>query len=145
MSETTISENAPATARGLLKELQKEFPVIRDCLPLAIGIDKQLIAQKPEISRKLLRSSLAAHTQSLRYLKELQNASVRFNLDGSNADPVSDEQRALAAKTLRERFKKRAEQRKAQEAAEKAQEAAEKAERERTEKLNQLAAKFSRS
>ncbi|MBS1156113.1 MAG: hypothetical protein H6R07_2037 [Proteobacteria bacterium] len=138
MSETTISENTVATARSVLKELQKDFPVIRDCLPLAIGIDKQLIAQRPEISRKLLRSALAAHTQSLRYLKELQNASVRFNLDGSNADPVSDEQRALAAKTLRERFKKRAEQRKAQEAAEKA-------ERERAAKLNQLAEKFSRN
>ncbi len=128
------------TARGILKQLQQEFQVIRDCQPLAIGIDKQLIAQKPDLSRKLLRGALAIHTKSLRYLKSLQSANTRFNLDGSAAGEVAEEQRALAAQTLHAHFKKKAEEHKAELAAQ----AAEAAERERNEKLQQLANKFSR-
>ncbi len=137
MSENMTSPAPVQTVRGLLKTLQQEYPVLRDCLPLAIGIDKQLFALKPEISRKLLRSALGVHTKSVRYLKALQIATTRYNLDGSNADEVTEEQRNLAAQTLRELFKKRAEDHKAQQAAEQA-------ERERQAKLNQLAERFSR-
>lgn len=144
MTDTTSSATQPQTAKGLLKALQQEFPVFGDCLPMAIGIDKQLMALRPEISRKLLRSALGMHAKSLRYLKVLQSASTRFNLDGSAADAVSEEQRALAAKTLHEHFKKQSEQRKAEQAAEKAAEAAKLAEQERMAKLAQLAEKFSR-
>lgn len=141
MTMTELASNAPVqTARGLLKKLQQDFQVIGDCQPLAIGIDKQVIAQQPDINRKLLRGALGVHTKSVRYLKALQGASARFNLDGSAAGEVSEEQRTLAAQTLRAHFKKQADERKAQQAAE----AAQAAERERQEKLNQLAKKFSR-
>jgi len=143
MSESTAQ--APAqTARDLLKALQQQFPVLRDYAPLAIGIDKQLLAQQPDINRKLLRSALGMHTKSVRYLKALQAATVRLNLDGSNADAVSDEQRELAANLLREYFKRRAEQHKAAAAAEAAKKAAEAAEQQRAEKLSKLQEKFSR-
>src|ERR1700730_15852074 len=49
-----VSDETPAhQARALLKRLQTQFPAFRDCLPLAIGIDKQLNAELPEISRKV--------------------------------------------------------------------------------------------
>lgn len=139
---TEPANNAPTTpnARGLLKQLQQEFQVIRDYLPLAIGIDKQMIACQPDINRKLLRSALSMHTKSLRYLKSLQAATTRFNLDGSPAGEASEEQRTLAAQTLRAHFKKQAEERKAKQATE----AAEAAAREHNEKLQQLAKKFAR-
>ncbi|MDR3411732.1 MAG: ProQ/FinO family protein [Formivibrio sp.] len=142
MTTTEPENNAPATqtARMLLKQLQQQFPVIRDCLPLAIGIDKQVIAQQPDISRKLLRGALGIHTKSLRYLKSLQIANKRFNLDGSEASEPSAEQRALAAQTLHAHFKKQAEVHKAKLAAE----AEEAAARVRNEKLNELAKKFAR-
>lgn len=140
MTESANNTPAPQTARSLLKSLQQSFPVIRDSQPLAIGIDKQVIAQQPDINRKLLRTALGIHTKSLNYLKSLQSASSRFNLDGSTAGEVSEEQRTLAAQTLRAHFKKQADDRKAKQAAE----AALVAERERQEKLNQLAKKFSR-
>lgn len=114
---------------------------MREFLPLAIGIDKQILASKPETPRKLLRIALGMHTKSVRYLKNLQTAQTRFNLDESPADPVSDEQRALAATTLHTHFKKLADQRKAELAAEKAAKAA----REHAEKLRQLQEKFSRN
>lgn len=140
MTETINTTPTTQTARGLLKQLQQEFQVIRDCQPLAIGIDKQVIARQPEINRKLLRGALALHTKSVRYLKSLQAASTRFDLDGNAAGEVAEEQRALAAQTLHAHFKKQADERKAQLAAE----AAEAAARERNEKLQQLAKKFAR-
>lgn len=140
MTESAQTPVPSQTAHGFLKQLRQEFPVIRDCLPLAIGIDKQLIALQPEISRKLMRGALAIHTKSLRYLKALQASPQRFNLDGSPAGETSEEQRALAAQTLHAHFKKQADERKAVLAAE----AAKQAEREREEKLLALASKFSR-
>ncbi|MBK9220319.1 MAG: ProQ/FinO family protein [Uliginosibacterium sp.] len=144
MTEVTTKEAAAPSARDLLKQLQQEFEVIGEHRPLAIGIDKQLLAHQPEINRKLLRSALGMHTRSVRYLKALQNSSQRFNLDGSVSGETSEEQRALASKELHERFKKRAEEHKAAQAAKEKAEKEAKAGQERLEKLNQLASKFSR-
>ena len=137
--------NPVQTARVLLKELQEKFAVFRDYQPLAIGIDKQLIALTPELNRKTLRIALGMHTNSLRYLKGMEKATHRFDLEGNSTDEVTEVHRTHATETLRERFKKNAEQRKALRAAEAAQEAAEKAARQHAEKLNQLTAKFSRN
>lgn len=151
MTTTEATPNPFQSARILLKELQEKFAVFGEFLPLAIGIDKQLIAQSPDVSRKALRTALGIHTNSLRYLKGMEKATVRFNLDGSNADEVTDVHRAHATTTLKERFKKNAEQRKAQRQveetqrkAEAAQKQAAEAELQRAEKLSQLAEKFSR-
>jgi len=131
------------SARALLKELQANFPVLRDCMPLAIGIDKQLIGRQPDLNRKALRIALGMHTNSLRYLKAMKKATARFDLDGNAAGEVTEEQRAHAGKVLDERLKKDAEQRKVQRQAQEAQKKAEEAEQRRSEKLSQLAAKFS--
>ena len=124
-------------ARTLSKELQEKFTVFRDCMPLAIGIDKQLLARIPELDRKLLRIALGIHTNSLRYLKVMEKATLRFDLDGNTADEVTDVHRAHASKVISERFKKDAERRKAQREAEVQA-------RQRTEKLGQLVEKFGR-
>jgi ProP effector len=133
-----------AASRALLKDLQARFDVFRNFAPLAIGIDKQFLAQHPDADRKALRHALRSHTLSTRYLKEMQTAKQRRNLDGSEAGEVTDEARTHAAEQLRERFKKQAEVRRAAEAATKAAEAEAKAEARRQEKLGQLAEKFGR-
>ncbi|WP_027467329.1 ProQ/FINO family protein [Deefgea rivuli] len=140
MTTADLQPASPISAPALLRELQKNNPVFRDCLPLAIGIDKQLFAARPELSHRVLRQALAMHTRSLRYMKAMQVAKMRFNLDGSPADEVTEEQRVFAANSLHEYFKKAAVQRKEKEAAE----AAKIAEEQKLEKLNQLAAKFAR-
>ena len=63
--------DSPIDARALLKDLQASFDVFRNFSPLAIGIDKQLLAQQPDLSRKALRLALRSHTMSTRYLKEM--------------------------------------------------------------------------
>lgn len=136
--------NTPAptsqTPRALLKDLQEQFEVFRDCKPLAIGIDKQLLARLPGLEKKVLRVALSLHTHSMRYLKGMEKATHRFDLEGQPADPVTDEHRQHASDTIRERLKKQAEERRAKQKAEKEAEA----ERIKEEKLALLAQKFSR-
>lgn len=125
-------------ARRLLKELQTLFPVFRDCMPLAIGIDKQLLGRLPGLDRKALRIALGIHTHSLRYLKTMERATVRVDLEGQPADEIPATHRAHAAELIKERLSKQADQRKAQREAEALA-------RQRAEKLDQLVEKFGRS
>jgi ProP effector len=145
----TAAPAAPApSARTLLKQFQQQFKAFRDCLPLAIGIDKQIIARMPGIERKAMRAALGIHTGSLRYLRAMEKATVRYDLDGTASAEVTDTHRAHAKETLAQRFKKEADRKKAERDAEKvAREAAqaEEADKLRAEKLLQLASKFSRS
>ncbi len=137
MTTTEIPATQTIDPRVLLKDLQARFEVFKNFSPLAIGIDKQVFAELPDVSKKSLRLALRSHTISTRYLKEMEKGRVRLNLDGSPAGEVTDENRQHASEQLRERFKKQAEQRKAAEAEARA-------EQRRQEKLNQLAEKFGR-
>ena len=138
MNTNSPAGNPPSNARTLLKSLQEAFPVFRDYAPLAIGIDKQLIARRPELERKILRVALGMHTNSLRYLKSMEKATHRLDLDGNPGEEVTDEHRKHASDTLRERFRKDAQRRKEQREAEAR-------ERERAEKLSQLVEKFGKT
>lgn len=145
MNTPTPTETPVQSARALLKNLQDEFSVFRDCQPLAIGIDKQILARLPQTERKTLRVALGMHTHSLRYLKSLEKATHRFDLDGKTAEEMTAEHRNYASETLRERFKKEAERRRAEAEQRRAQREAEALERQRSEKLNQLVQKFGKS
>ena len=141
-TDNATPQEAPSiTPRALLKKLQADFAVFRDYQPLAIGIDKQVQARFPDIPRKVLRVALGIHTNSMRYLKAMEKATARFDLEGNQTDEVTDAHRAHATEAVRERIKQDVEKRKAQRAAE--AEAA--AERERAEKLDKLLAKFGRN
>ena len=137
MTTTETTTEKTVDPRALLKDLQTRFDVFRNFSPLAIGIDKQVFAQLPEVSKKSLRLAMRSHTMSTRYLKEMEKGTVRLNLDATPAGEVTDENRQHTAEQLKERFKKQAEQRKAAEAEAKA-------EQRRQEKLSQLAEKFGR-
>jgi ProP effector len=137
----TPAAASPTSARALLKQLQQEFPAFRDCLPLAIGIDKQLLARMPGLDRKIMRAALGIHTGSMRYLRVMEKATVRFDLDGTAGAEVTDTHRAHAKEVLQQRFKKEAERKKAEREAAQQEEA----DRLRQEKLQQLASKFSRN
>jgi ProP effector len=141
MNTPTPDDNPGQKARVLLKTLQETFPVFRNYSPLFIGIDKQLIARQPDLDRKILRIALGMHTNSSRYLKSMEKATHRLDLDGNVGDEVAEAHRKYAAEILRERFKKEAERRKAQREAEVAAEQ----ERQRTAKLSQLVEKFGKN
>ena len=74
---TTETAAAPVTskpidARALLKDIHSRFDVFRNHSPLAIGIDRQILAQLPELEKKALRLAMRSHTISTRYLKEME-------------------------------------------------------------------------
>jgi len=142
-SSAAVATEAPApaaiSARSLLKQFQQQFPAFKQWLPLAIGIDKQILARMPEINRKTMRAALGIHTGSLRYLRVMEKAKVRYDLDGNPGEEVTETHRAHAKETLQQRFKKEAERKRAEHEAAKAEEAA----RQRQEKLEALANKFS--
>ena len=145
MNTLNTTENPVQNARALLKTLQESFSVFRDYSPLAIGIDKQLLARVSTIDRKTLRIALGMHTHSLRYLKTMEKATHRLDLDGQAGEEVTPEHRSHASEVLRERFKKDAERRRAQREAEALERQAEAAERQRSEKLSQLVEKFGKT
>lgn len=133
------SHESPNSGRALLKQIEQQFDVFRKGWPVAIGIDKEIVARIPDIDRKLLRIALGIHTHTTRYLNALVKAKTRFDLDGKPAGEILEAHRVLAADTLKARKNKLAEQRKEQERA-----ALEEQERiKREEKLRQLAEKFS--
>lgn len=144
----TPNNAVPATiAHALLQNLRKDFPVFHDCQPLAIGIDKQIVARLPETDRKVLRVALAMHTKSSNYLRRLSKAKTRFNLDGSAAENLAQSHVTYASTVLKERAKRKEQYQQAQRELElQAQREAEEIEaaRVRAEKIGLLAAKFSR-
>jgi ProP effector len=88
-----------------------------------------------------MRAALGIHTGSLRYLRVMEKATVRYDLDGNPGAEVTETHRAHAKEVLQQRFKKEAERKKAEREAAQAEEA----NRLRQEKLLQLASKFSRN
>jgi len=116
---------------ALLERLYAEVPVFRDYQPLAIGIHKNLMERFPDLDKGQVRTVLHFHTGTTRYLKAIVAGAPRFDLDGNPSGAVTAEQQAQAAATLRERFKRGAERRKAEQEA-----------RQRQETLEKLAQKF---
>lgn len=144
----TKSKSVPVSeAQALLSTLKEAFPVFLNNDPLAIGIDKQILARLPETPRKVLRMVLAYHTKSTRYLQKTVKATTRFDLDGNPAEPLEDTHKTHAEEMLKERAKKNAERAQAEAKLKRQQQAAaEEAEKlqKRAEKINQLAQKFAK-
>jgi len=141
--QAPVPETAGAdtqSPRALLKQLQQQFVAFRNCLPLAIGIDKQVLARMPGLNRKTMRAALGIHTGSMRYLRAMEKATVRYDLDGNPGAEVTETHRLHAKELLQQRFKKEADRKKAErEAAAQAE-----ADRKRQEKLQLLASKFAK-
>jgi len=117
----------------VLEILSATFPVFRDGQPLAIGIHKAIKLRLPDIAEGSLRIALKGYTASTKYLKAIANGKQRFDLDGNPAGDVTAEQRQQALETIKERFRKAAERKKA-----------EQEDKERQEKLQKLAEKFNK-
>ena len=135
MNSPETDQTTGQKARALLKTLQETFPVFRDYSALAIGVDKLLLTQQPDLERKVLRLALGMHTNSARYLKTMEKARHRVDLAGNVVAEVPEEHRKHASEVIRERFKKDAERRKALREAEAL-------EKQRAAKLSQLVEKF---
>ena len=115
--------NLPLRQRNpVLDTLASSFKAFQDCLPLAVGIHKVIKQKLPDIDTAQLKTALKMHTGSTRYLKALTHSETRFDLDGMPAGEITPEQRKQARDTLRERYEKIAERKKAEHEAQQRQE-----------------------
>lgn len=136
-----MTENTPSkpSRDPVLDVLTTQFTVFKEARPLAIGIHKAILERMPDLTKEKVSKALRFHTGTTRYLKALSQAERRYDLDGNEAGEVTEEQREAATKLIKERFRKANEKRKAEEARQLAEAQA----RQRQEKLEMLAAKFS--
>jgi ProP effector len=136
--------NPQPDPRALLLELQKSSVTFRDYKPVALRIDKAILARFPALDRKVVRSAMRMHTASTRYLKAMEKATLRFDLDGQEAGEVTEEHRAFATQTLKERFAEAARRKRDKLKQDQAREREQEAEQRKAEKLQQLVGKFGR-
>lgn len=112
MTDTAQQKPRPKPAEIMLL-VRSRWPLVFDAQrprPLAIGAGDDLLAQAEElnVSRSAIRDFLRWWTNSDRYLRMLATPDMcRHALDGSEAGPVLDEHRRIAAVQLRERQKRR--------------------------------------
>ena len=89
-------------ADDLLQQLFCVCPLLRDCMPLAIGIHRQVReALSPPPSLRIVCAALRLHTRREAYLRALAaDGSVRHSFDGVPVGSVSPEHREGAAVML---------------------------------------------
>lgn len=138
----TAPEPKQPRRNALLEKLCAEFAVFRDHQPLALGIHKAIKEKMPEVEKGPLGNAMRIHTSTTRYLKALSQGQVRFDLEGKPSGEITDEQREAASTTLKERFKKGAERRRAEIEAEKEAKRAQEQEERKQANLLKLAQKF---
>jgi ProP effector len=100
-----------------------------------------LQARMPGLDKKTMRAALGIHTGSMRYLRAMEKAKVRYDLDGTAGAEVPEAHRLHAKEQLQQRFKKEADRKKAERDAALEEEN----NRKRQEKLQALASKFSKT
>ncbi len=111
---TAPSPSPRRPGNPVLDQLSAAFPVFANAQPLAIGVHKAIKERLPEIDAAKLRLALRLHTASTRYLKALANSDTRFDLDGNPAGDITAEQKQQALDGLKERFRKVAERKRAE-------------------------------
>ena len=112
-----MTDAPPQTPRPkpaeILLLLRSRWPIVFDIQrprPLAIGAGDELLARSEElsVSRSAIRDFLRWWTNSDRYLRMLATPDMRrHTLEGTDAGPVLDEHRRIAAVQLKERRKRR--------------------------------------
>jgi ProP effector len=153
---TDAKRERAAQARIFLGRLAERYPACftrdRDRLrPLAIGIQQKLraeLAEDPDWKDTpgwQVRQALAIYTRSPAYLSAIVEGRPRINLDGSTAGEVTEQERAHARTRLDEIMAKRAARRPGRGPRRKPPAQQQTAEERTRRKLEQLAAKFSRS
>lgn len=104
-TDTALGAALKAAVQTMSKKKQTEmiadhvygkYEVLRRFRPLAIGIDKALVAALPQFDPALIARVLANHCRRPRYLKALANGGKRFGLDNKPVGEVTPEEQAIA-------------------------------------------------
>ena len=103
--ETALGAALKAAVQTMSKKKQteliadyiyKKYDVFSRFKPLAIGIDKDLVAALTQYDTTLVARVLANHCRRPRYIKSLARGGKRFGLDGHIKGEVTAEEQAIA-------------------------------------------------
>ncbi|WP_434778677.1 ProQ/FINO family protein [Neisseria sp. Ec49-e6-T10] len=103
--ETAVGAALKAAVQTMSKKKQtemiadyiyKKYDVFSRFKPLAIGIDKDLLAVLTQFDPTLVSRVLANHCRRPRYIKALARGGKRFGLDGKFKGEVTEEEQKIA-------------------------------------------------
>lgn len=97
----------PLDHTALLNALRERYPAFRECRPLALGSGRELMVAAPDlgVSKVNMKRWLRLWTGSTPYLKALAtDGAVRYALDGTPGDPVSQDHQEHALKEVTRRL-----------------------------------------
>ena len=107
MSHETALGNAFKTAvQNISKRKQtemiseyiyKKYDVFKQCKPLAVGLEEELIAAMPQFQAALIVRVLGNHCRRPRYIKAIASGGKRFDLRNKVKGKVSPEEQENAA------------------------------------------------
>jgi sRNA-binding protein len=87
-----------------LKELKQKYPVIAQCHPLIVGINKELSTVHTEPQR-IINSALHFHTHSKEYLLALSKGEPRHDLQNNVVETTDEFSRQRALGVYQTRYK----------------------------------------
>jgi ProP effector len=140
----TFSDSTENQAKELLAWLRAHIPVFKEALPLALRIDKAILALYPEIPRAILLRALRIHVHWTPYLKNTKTGTQRVDLYGNPAGALTEAHRAHASEVLLQREEKHKEDRKKKQEAERKMRQERQNEQRKQEKLTKLVEQFSK-
>ena len=80
----------------IAEHIYGKYDVFKRFKPLALGIDKDLVAALPQYDPALVARALSNHCRRPRYLKSLARGGKRFDLNNRFKGEVSPEEQAVA-------------------------------------------------
>lgn len=88
------------------KDFIFSLPVFKECKPLKVGIDKELLflikLTRPDLnySVRFLKRILTIHTHNVKYLTSFPKHTHRFDINNKEFSEITDEEREFTAKKL---------------------------------------------
>ena len=77
----------------IVTQWKEHYPVFKKCLPLKMGIDRDILEKHPDINVGLVKKALQFHVSSFKYLSSVCKQTHRFDLDEQPTAEISEEEK----------------------------------------------------
>jgi len=97
-----IPESAPSKVVRGMTILKMSYPSLFDNespLPIALGVKERILEEQP-VSKSAIRRAIQFYCNNISYLKSFKSNTHRYNLDGSVATKLTDEDKSYAANKI---------------------------------------------
>ena len=77
----------------IVTQWKERYPVFKKCLPLKMGIDRDILERHPDINAVLVKKALQFHVSNFKYLSSVCKQTHRFDLDEQPTAEISEEEK----------------------------------------------------